>query len=123
MILKRLCSLARCLSDCMLRAITRQSLFVTAVIGLCIGWAAAPILPVAGVPNFHRVNDAVYRGGQPTVQGLHNLAKLGIKTVLDLRLSRRVADWEEKEVMSVGLRYIHLPLYGKETPTQSDINR
>src|SRR5437660_286293 len=86
-------------------------------------WAANPILSVAGVPNSHRVNDLIFRGGQPTAQGLENLAKLGIKTVLDLRVSQNVATWEQKYVTRLGMRYIQLPLYGRETPTRNDIRK
>jgi tyrosine-protein phosphatase SIW14 len=82
-----------------------------------------PIFSLSGVPNFHRVNDALYRGGQPSIEGLHALANLGIKTVLDLRLSTRVSDWEEREVKRFVMRYVHLRLYGKETPSPKDINK
>jgi hypothetical protein len=38
-----------------------------------------------GVPNFHQVNAHLYRGGQPNDAGWSSLAKLGVKTVVDLR--------------------------------------
>ena len=40
---------------------------------------------VTGVSNFHKVNDNLYRGGQPTAEGFKALAHLGIKTIVDLR--------------------------------------
>lgn len=40
---------------------------------------------VPGVRNFHKVDSHIYRGGQPTSEGMQNLAKLGIKTVVGLR--------------------------------------
>ena len=46
-------------------------------------WAADVAVP--GVPNFHQVNERVYRGAQPRAEGWSSLAKLGIKTVIDLR--------------------------------------
>ncbi len=85
------------------------------------GGGASPTVSAPGVPNFHRVNDDIYRGGQPTAQGFRTLAKLGIKTVLDLRTSSGPSFWEKKEVKSVGMRYVQLPLYGDETPTPSEI--
>jgi protein tyrosine/serine phosphatase len=45
---------------------------------------AAPV-PLAGVPNLHKVADGVYRSAQPTAEGFKNLEKLGIKTVINLR--------------------------------------
>ena len=51
-----------------------------------IAMLTALFVTAPGVPNFHKVNDGLYRGGQPSRQGFESLAKLGIKTVLDLRI-------------------------------------
>src|SRR6185436_20422859 len=48
-------------------------------------WAAKPEKPIAGLPNFYRVSPALYRGAQPTAEGMRQLRKMGIKTVLSLR--------------------------------------
>jgi len=40
---------------------------------------------IRGVPNFHTVNDNIYRGGQPSDEGLRALASAGVKTIVDLR--------------------------------------
>jgi len=84
---------------------------------------SAPIPKPAGVPNFHYVNDGLYRGGQPTLAGFEALAKAGIKTILDLRMSTRQSDWEARAVKRLRMHYVHLPLYGRETPTPKDINK
>jgi protein tyrosine phosphatase (PTP) superfamily phosphohydrolase (DUF442 family) len=103
-------------------SVLRRAITFCLLIGLATG-AAAPVFPPAGVPNFHRVNDTLYRGGQPSVRGLEGLAKMGIKTVVDLRMSTGRSDWEEREVKRLGMRYVHLPLYGRETPTSKDIQK
>ena len=41
--------------------------------------AALASAQVTGVPNFQKVNDQVYRGGQPSSIGFTNLAALGIR--------------------------------------------
>lgn len=46
-------------------------------------WAQPMTLP--GVPNLHKVNDRLYRSAQPSAQGMANLQKMGIKTVISLR--------------------------------------
>ncbi len=46
-----------------------------------LGFAAGP----AGVTNFQKLNDSVYRGAQPSEEGFKSLAAMGVKTVLDLR--------------------------------------
>jgi hypothetical protein len=51
---------------------------------LIIPFALAAAQPV-GVPNFHQVSERIYRGAQPTTEGFQELAKMGIKTVVDLR--------------------------------------
>jgi protein tyrosine/serine phosphatase len=96
-------------------------IFALSAVLIASGGGASPTVSAPGVPNFHRVNDDIYRGGQPTAQGFRTLAKLGIKTVLDLRTSSGPSFWEKKEVKSVGMRYVQLPLYGDENPTPSEI--
>jgi tyrosine-protein phosphatase SIW14 len=46
-------------------------------------WAERIELP--GLPNLHKVSDDLYRGAQPTAEGMKQLKKLGIKTVVNLR--------------------------------------
>src|SRR5580698_5144384 len=91
---------------------------------LVIGIAAVPALAqtnVAGVPNFHQINDHLYRGAQPTDAGFQSLAKLGVKTVIDLREagSRSVA--EQKVVEAAGMRYVTVPLQGMSAPSPADV--
>ncbi len=45
---------------------------------------AAPV-SVKGAPNLHKVNDGLYRSAQPTKEGMKNLERLGIRTVINLR--------------------------------------
>jgi len=46
-------------------------------------WAEPMDLP--GLPNLHKVSDDLYRGAQPTAEGIRELEKLGVKTVVNLR--------------------------------------
>lgn len=62
------------------------------------------------LPNFHRINGELYRGGQPKDKGFETLARLGIKTVINLRDDDGRAEAEEKEVLASGLRYYNVPL-------------
>ncbi len=45
-------------------------------------------LKVEGVPNLHRIDDNLYRSGQPTREGFANLEALGVKTVVSLCLNQ-----------------------------------
>ncbi len=50
-----------------------------------VQWAEP--MHVRGLPNLYQVSSDLYRGAQPTAEGLQELKKLGIKTVIDLRES------------------------------------
>ncbi len=76
---------------------------------------------VPGVPNFHQVDDHIYRGAQPTAEGFAGLSKLGVKTVIDLRRGNEHRQSEQETVEHAGMRYIHVPLNGYEPPSDQDI--
>jgi tyrosine-protein phosphatase SIW14 len=90
------------------------------LLALALGLAtlqAASLPDVPGVPNFHQVDEHIYRGAQPRAEGFAGLAKIGIKTVIDLR-------GENSEVATVeraGMRYISLPWNGFKAPTDSQM--
>ncbi|MCP4263759.1 MAG: dual specificity protein phosphatase family protein [Planctomycetes bacterium] len=65
-------------------------------------WAHALELP--GVTNFHKVSDDLYRGAQPTSEGMKQLEKLGIKTVVNLRAAHSDRD----EIDNTELSYEHI---------------
>lgn len=46
-------------------------------------WATP--MKVQGVGNLHKINDGLYRSAQPTEEGMKNLEKMGIKTIINLR--------------------------------------
>jgi protein tyrosine phosphatase (PTP) superfamily phosphohydrolase (DUF442 family) len=46
-------------------------------------WAARVERP--GLPNLHQVGPGLYRSAQPTAEGMKELEKMGIKTVVNLR--------------------------------------
>ena len=42
-------------------------------------------LDCQGAPNFHRVSGGLYRGAQPTADGMRNLKAMGVRTIVNLR--------------------------------------
>lgn len=63
-------------------------------------------LDVEGAPNLHRVSQGLYRSAQPSAQGMENLKKLGIRTVVNLRTFHSDRD----EIGAAGLNYIRIPM-------------
>lgn len=78
---------------------------------------------VPGIKNFDKVDDHVYRGGQPTDAGFQYLASQGIKTVIDLREAGDRSQAEERAVSAAGMKYINVPMTGLTPPTESEIAR
>jgi tyrosine-protein phosphatase SIW14 len=76
----------------------------------------------ADLPNFHRVNNALYRGGQPSDEGLRRLSQLGIKTVLDLREDDERSRSEELKAQAAGLRYFNLPMGNISKPSDKRVD-
>ena len=73
-----------------------------------------------GIDNFDQVSPALFRGGQPTQQGIKTLAEYHVKTVINLR-----GDGDSQEaqwVRDAGMTYLHLPL-DAETVTPQDAER
>jgi tyrosine-protein phosphatase SIW14 len=60
-----------------------------------------------GIPNFGQVSANLYRGGQPSADGLASLRRLGVDVVVDLRGS--ASDVEKAAVTKLGMRYISIP--------------
>ena len=83
--------------------------------------AAAFAQSPAGVSNFHCINEQLYRGAQPSAEGFQNLARLGVKTVIDLRGGTSRAMAEKKMVEAAGMRYVNLPFSGHAAPSAEQV--
>ena len=76
---------------------------------------------VQGVQNFYQVDGHVYRGAQPSDEGFEYLAKIGIKTVLDLREHDERSSAEQHTVTAHGMQYVNVPMTGLTPPTEAQI--
>ena len=75
------------------------------------------------LPNFHKVNEQLYRGGQPKAGGLQKLKELGVKTVVNLRGEDDQSRAEAKEASSLGLKYYGISLPGFSKPTDEEVQQ
>ena len=76
-----------------------------------------------GLPNLMQVGDRLYRGGQPSREGLKRLKERGVKTVVNLRSSRGVKDREGEECQKLGMRYEQLRMPAFDNVPDSVIKR
>ena len=67
-------------------------------------WATPIELP--GLPNLHKVSEDLYRGAQPSAEGMKQLERLGVKTIVNLRSSHSDRD----ELKETGLAYQHIEM-------------
>ena len=111
-----------CPTDCDNGLTVYNRAFLCLVASLFALPAGAADIGAPGVPNFHQVNEHVYRGGQPGDAGWSSLAKLGIKTVIDLRpASEHSIGTEARMVEASGMVYVSQPLAGFAAPTNEEI--
>jgi hypothetical protein len=62
-----------------------------------------------GLTNFARVSDDLYRGAEPTQEGLAYLATIGVKTVLSLCEFYDLDWFDPGHVRSLGMGYVSRP--------------
>src|SRR5262245_9702973 len=73
----------------------------------------------AGVDRFHRVDDRLFRGAQPTQAGLKSLWDTGVRTVISLRDDSDIGYDEQKAAESLGMKWINIPIEDGSFFTQS----
>ena len=89
---------------------------------LCLASAAISAdLPVTHIRNFDRVNDHIYRSGEPSLVGLQELGALGIRRVIDLREKSEATEFEKETLEKLGIKYINIPLAALSAPSNAQI--
>ena len=78
---------------------------------------APVILDTAGMflARYASVGDDFFIAGQPTERALHEMKKLGITTVINLRMPQemeRIGFDEAKLIADLGMKYVHIPMRG-----------
>ena len=74
----------------------------------------------AGIENFDQVSPTLFRGAQPTQEGIHTLAEYHVQTIINLRDGDDAR--EAQIVRDAGMTYIRLP-WDAETVTVADANQ
>lgn len=102
---------------------TRRTHVLSVLLALCL-WqfsTAQDNRNDKDLPNFYRVNETLYRGGQPTPAGLKSLRQLGVKTIINLREDDDRARAEEAQAVDEGFRYFNIPLDRYDRPSDERV--
>jgi tyrosine-protein phosphatase SIW14 len=100
----------------------KRGVFLGIVLGLV--WVAASLAsaPAAqDLPNFGRVSDGLYRGAQPSEDGVKRLRQLGIKSIINLREPNDAWPAEALQVLNSGMVYTNVPMSGRRRPTDRQV--
>ena len=104
---------------------SRRFKITTGALLLLIVAASAPArAPGKDVlPNFHQVNENLYRGAQPVGGGIQKLKALGVKTIINLRGDDEGTRAEEAEARAAGLKYFNVPMDGLGRPSDEKVEK
>jgi tyrosine-protein phosphatase SIW14 len=62
------------------------------------------------IDNFAQVSPNIWRGAAPSDISLEDLAKHGVKTIVDLRMDGDGCEHEHVYVHRLGVQYVHIPM-------------
>lgn len=86
---------------------------------LCLLLSAMAFASVAA--EFAQPRPGLHTGGQPDSQELADLARQGVHTIIDLRGAEEARGLDERaEAERLGLRYVALPIAGKQDLTAAN---
>ena len=87
---------------------------VSLIAGTQISWCQVEKEP-RGVPNFGRVTENLYRGGQPTPDGLNALHAMGVGIIVNFREEPTKVAIEKRQVESLGMKSVEIPWSANHT--------
>ena len=82
--------------------------------------SASIVASAVHIDNFGRINDYFYRGAQPTASDFADLAKLGIKTTIDLTNGDGNTN-EERLAEAAGLKFFKIAMNTRVVPTLDQV--
>lgn len=102
----------------------KRSTKLVAFVFSCSAFAYSASAGSLTIPNFHQVNERIYRGGQPGQEAWRGLADMGVKTVIDLRRQDEHSTAAEAQaVAAAGMMYVNIPMKGFVAPTDEQISK
>jgi hypothetical protein len=85
-------------------------------------YALAEKMAVFGIKDFGKMNEYLCRGAQPKEEGIEELKRLGIDTIVDLRGERHgLMEKERAPAESLGMRRVSIPGTGWTVPRDEQV--
>jgi protein tyrosine/serine phosphatase len=73
------------------------------------------------IPAFYKVNNNLYRGGEPDMDGLNRLKNMNIKTIVSFQQESDEVATERAMVHAFGMEFYNIPLSVYERPTDEQV--
>jgi protein tyrosine phosphatase (PTP) superfamily phosphohydrolase (DUF442 family) len=111
------------------RGIIKQlSGFSWLTLGLAMGlWVCAAgqrgVPAAEGIGNFGQVNERLYRGAQPDASAMRGLKRLGVGSIINLRMTNEAWKAEAAEAQANGMVYTNVPLSGIHRPGEEQVRK
>jgi tyrosine-protein phosphatase SIW14 len=106
--------------NCRMIVVTGFLAVVSLIAGTRVSWCQTE-QELGGLPNFGRVTENLYRGGQPTSDGFNALHTQGVGIVINLREDRSEVVSEKRQVESLGMKFIGIPWSANHEPSSDQI--
>ena len=79
--------------------------------------------PHEGIVNYGLVRAGFYRGAKPDGPALDTLQRLGVRSIIDLRMPREIDNDEARKARMRGIAYTNVPLPGLRAPTDQQVQQ
>jgi len=73
------------------------------------------------LPNFGRVTENLYRGGQPSSDGFNALRGMDVGIIVNFRDNHAEMEKEKRQVESLGMKYVGIPWSANHQPSSTQI--
>jgi tyrosine-protein phosphatase SIW14 len=93
---------------------------VSLIAGTQVSWCQTE-KDLRGLPNFGRVTENLYRGGQPTPGGFKTLHAMGVGIVVTFRENHTDVATEKREAESQGMKSIEIPWSANHEPSSAQV--
>jgi protein tyrosine/serine phosphatase len=93
-----------------------------ALAAACSGQQRRLLHPADPVTDFYQVSPGVYRGGRPDQAGVNALAKLGVKTIINLENDDAAIANETAWAKSANVTEMSFPMSGERTPSDKQVD-